>query len=118
MTITAIAPPGTERRTAAIQGLSNLSAFLDTHPALPLGAEWSDEPFTVYVFAGTDEENRAEVDRIAGILGVQAAWMNGSGSHYTAVRRFGGGVTYRALAIDSVYKTAGVGIPAGNEAAA
>jgi hypothetical protein len=118
VTITAIAPPGTERRAAAIRGLANLSAFLETHPDLPLAAEWSGEPFTIYVFAGTDEENRAEVDRVAGILGVQAAWMNGSSTHYNAVRRFGGGVTYRALAVDSRYKTADAGIPAGNGAAA
>jgi hypothetical protein len=118
VTITAIAPPDIGRHAAAIKGMANLSAFLQTHPALPLAADWSGDPFTVFVLGGTDEQNRAEVDRIAAILGVPAEWMRGSRRHYSAVRRFGGGITYRALAIDSSYKTASAGIPAGSEAAA
>ena len=99
-----LAPPDLDRRTAVIRGLANLAAFLETHPELPLAGEWSGEPFTVYVFAGTDEENRAEIDRIARILGTAPELLHRSGAHYAAVRNFGGGVTYRALAIDSRYR--------------
>lgn len=101
-----ISPPGAARLAATIGGLANLAAFLETHPGLPLADEQSGDPFTVYAFAGTDEENRAEVDRVAAVLGTEPGWMPGSRTHYTAARRFGGGVTYRVLAVDSTYHKA------------
>jgi len=118
MTITATAPPDAGRLTAVLEGLANLSAFLETHPGLPLGSMWSGDPFLVYAFAGTDEENRAEVDQIAAILGVTAGLVPASATHYTAVRQFGGGVTDRAIAIDSRFTARAAAGTGGTAAAA
>lgn len=117
MTVTLTAP-GAGRRADAIRGLANLAAFIETHPSLPLAGERSEEPFSLYVSAGTDTENRAEVDRIAGILGTAPQWLYGSSACYAAVRHFGGGVTYRALAAGSRYKPGEARTAAGSRAAA
>jgi hypothetical protein len=86
------------RHADAIRGLENLAAFLETHPDLPLSKTGS--PFDYRVYDGTDEENRAEVDWIADILGVTALDVTGGGV-YKAVRHFGGGVAYAATAVSS-----------------
>jgi len=90
------------RAEAVIAGLANAAAFLETHPGLPFGN--TDNPLHVSVYGGTDEENRAEVDRIAVILGVAAGTE--PGTHYAAVRDFGGGVAYKAVAISRAYADA------------
>lgn len=80
----------------ALAGLAALRDFLAAHPDIPLAA--APNPFEVYALGGTDWQQREEVDRIAAVLGV-AARENEDGSHYTAERDFGGGVTYRATAV-------------------
>ncbi len=98
--MTVMAVPGTAARHAeVIQGLKNLAEFLKDHPDLPL--ENGQDPYRVSVRHGTDEENRAEVDRIAAILGVTPG--HSGSTHYTAARDFGGGVTYSATAITRRY---------------
>jgi hypothetical protein len=92
MTDMLTAPHAGTRHADVIEGLANLAAFLGTHPELPLG---DADPFLRSVKGGTDEENRAEVDRIAAILGVTAADAV-TGTHYGAARDFGAGVTYSA----------------------
>ena len=82
-------------REAAARGLRALADFLESHPDLPVPWQ-TDAPASV---SGADDAaERAEVDRIAGILGVPAA-ANERGTHYDAERDFGGGVIYRATAI-------------------
>jgi hypothetical protein len=81
-----------ERRQAVIDGLRELADFLTEHPDVPVGT-WT----LLYHARGTDEEKRAEVDRVAAILGVTAG-SPGTPDHYLADREFGG-ITYEALAI-------------------
>lgn len=76
--------------TAALRALAN---FLDANPSLPLPYGTEVSPF----LNGTDEEDRAEVDRIAGILDVQPEQT--ITGHYRVKRRFGAGVAYEATAI-------------------
>ena len=96
MTVTAIRPADVSRATEVRAGLRALEEFLGQHPGLPLGI--GDIPFRVFVQDDGDEENRAEIDRIAGILGVAAYFVPDSG-HYMASRDFGGGIRYEATAI-------------------
>jgi hypothetical protein len=79
-------------------GLINLATFLEQHPGLPLGPV---EPLCCPVTSGTDEENRAEVDRIARMLGVTAGIAFACPGYYRACRDFGGGITYTATAVSN-----------------
>lgn len=89
-------------RSDVVRGLRALADFLEAHPDLPA-------PWHVDAPAGTirDDEaaERAEVDRIGGILGVPAT-ANAEGTHYEAERDFGGGVNYRATAITKAHMDA------------
>ena len=96
MTIMSIAPQAGTRQAEVIAGLTAAAAFLGTHPGLPIG---NTNPLDCHIFADTDEEARAEVDRVAVILGVTACWTDRNHTHYEAVRHFGGDVTYRVIAI-------------------
>lgn len=90
------------RHAEAITGLTAAAAFLETHPDLPLNP--LGDPMNVSVTGGSDEDNRAEVDRIAWILGVEPGYILGSRTHYAAVLHFAGGVTYSATAINRSYR--------------
>jgi hypothetical protein len=89
------------KRAQVLQGLAALAACLKVHPELPLNGP--SVPHHVYVHDGNDAENRAEVDRIATVLGVTARDAYGDGVKYEAVRDFGGGVTYRCIAMSRKY---------------
>lgn len=104
--------------------LGSFAAFLREHPGLPVDENHATE---FHVRAATDEAARAEIDRIAAILGVTAE--HSDRGHHTAARRFGPGVTYQATAIDrkamdrynahmAPYHAAELAIVAGTEAAA
>lgn len=98
MPVSSLAAPDTGRRTAAIQGLANLAAFIAVNPDLPLGGKYSSDPFTVYVYGGSGARNLAELTRIARILG-ESVVTSGNGTMHTVARDFGGGVEYRAQVI-------------------
>lgn len=83
------------RHTEVADGLTALREFLLDHQDLLLGR--GRTPCTVFICDGSDAENRAEVDRIAVILGVTADEPHAAGTTYEAVRHFGGGVTYSAI---------------------
>ncbi|MCP2335188.1 hypothetical protein [Actinomadura rupiterrae] len=88
-----------DSRASVITGLRELADFLESHPDLP-GPRFS--LVSVLVDDGTDDQQRAEVDRIAQILGVEAT--DSAVGHYTASRSFGlidnpGSVEYEATAI-------------------
>lgn len=89
------------RAAEVIQGMAALSAFIAAHPDLPL--EQYGVPFQFSVRTGTDEEERAEVDRIARILGVTADYTSATRTHYQARRDFGGGIAYTVSAITAEY---------------
>jgi len=77
------------------RSLRALADFLDEHPDVPV----SDVEAAPYI-TGTDEEERAEVDRLAAILGSS---VEDAGSHYRVRRDFGAGVVYRAVAITAAH---------------
>lgn len=82
-------------RTDFIAGLHALADFLDTHPELPVPPFQTD---VLIHIRGSDEEQRAEVDRLADLLGVPVTDETSTGGHYIAVRAFGP-VEYRCVAV-------------------
>lgn len=84
------ADPDRAEFTAALRELAD---FIDAHPDLPLPRGVEVSPY----LNGTDEEDRAEVDRIGGILSTQP--RQSSTGQYRVRRTFGGRATYEAVAI-------------------
>jgi len=83
-----------EARAAVTAGLRALAEFLDAHPTLPVPRFSISAGLTVYP-VGSQEDKRAEVDRIADVLQVNTEEFG----IYQAERRFGGTVAYRAVAV-------------------
>lgn len=85
-------PPN--HRRSVIQGLRELADELSLNPGIPV-------PLVVEIGyhprGASDEEKRAEVDRIAKLLGVTPEFSP-SGDSYVATRRYGA-VHYRAITI-------------------
>lgn len=81
-------------RDRLITGIRSLAAFLQNNPDVP-APPWAD----VYVFPphGTDEQMRAEIDRIAACIRAGVT-ENADHGHYAASRHFGP-VQYQAVAI-------------------
>ena len=79
-------------RAQVIAGLRQLAAYLEQHPDMPVCPFGWD--LNVYPRQPTEAQNRAEVDRIAAILGVTPADQISAGGHYAAARTFGR-VTYQ-----------------------
>ena len=81
-------------RAQIIAGLRKLADYLENHPELPVPTYGGQ----VHFYAdGTDEQQRAEVDRIAGVHPVDNTGRDG---HYTASKSFGR-MTYQAVYIPS-----------------
>ncbi|HEX4818435.1 MAG TPA: hypothetical protein VFV66_37335 [Nonomuraea sp.] len=84
-----------DRRSALINGLIDLAAFLEAHPDVPV-------PFsvTVHHFPGqaSDDDQRAEIDQIAALVGSEIAYEDSPYGHYATSRLFGP-VEYRAVAV-------------------
>ena len=80
-------------RAEFLTGLRSLIDYLECNPDVPLTSH-----SVVYAFPADGEwdAKRAEIDRIAALVGVPAA--RSFGGHYLAVRAFGP-VEYRAVAI-------------------
>jgi hypothetical protein len=97
MSTTLCIPDDLFARARMIVGLRTLADFLEDHPELPV-PEYGSE-VTVYP-DGTEAEQRAEIDRIAAILGVNPTDNTGRDGHYTAETTFGR-ITYRAVYIPS-----------------
>jgi hypothetical protein len=75
-------------RSKAITGLRQLADYLEAHPAIPVAPFGWD----LHIYTDRDEDDaaaRAEVDRIAAVLGVQVRDDTGRGGHYMAARTFG-----------------------------
>lgn len=87
-------------RAAATAGLRALADNLDRHPDIPLSPHGAELRFFV---SGDDPDQRAEVDRIATVLGVTPTER--LGRHYIAERDFGP-VTYQAVAIPAAQRAA------------
>lgn len=78
-------------RAEFIAGLRRLADFLAANPKVPVPSTGAD----IIVHAlGSDDEQRAAIDRIAALIDRPAS----DGDHYTTTRDFGP-ITYRAVAI-------------------
>ena len=82
-------------------GLRQLADYLDAHPDIPLAPYGWD--LLVSTHCDNDTEGRAEVDRIAAILGVPPDDDTADGGHYTAARSFGP-VKYYAFHIPASHR--------------
>jgi hypothetical protein len=80
--------PARERVTS---GLRQAADYLDQHPDVPV----IEHGWTLLSFPPRDDDTtgRAEVDRVAAVLGVTPRDDTADGGHYRAVRAFGP-VTY------------------------
>lgn len=92
------------RRAREIQAHRNFADFLTQHTTVPIPNIAGHE---YLVLRGSDTELMAEVDRIAGELGVTAHWHRG---RYEA-RRSWGNVTYDVVCMPRVVP-AGTGLAA------
>ncbi|MGH3344799.1 MAG: hypothetical protein ACRDPK_18395 [Carbonactinosporaceae bacterium] len=81
-------------RTQIISGLRQLADFLENNPAVPVREYGWDLHYNA---CGTDEKAKAEVDRIAALLGVTPINERPDG-HYIATKTFGR-ITYEAVHI-------------------
>ena len=84
-----------EERTRLIAGLRDLADFLDRNPGVPVPR---GTDLLVFPPQGSDAEMFADIDVIAGQIGVTASDVGSPAGHYSAVRCFGP-VQYRAVAI-------------------
>jgi hypothetical protein len=83
-------------RTTFIAGLRALADFLETNPAVP--APRRAIPIIYFPDRGTDDEMRADIDRIAVLLGTEIDPQFLPYGHYTTGLDFGP-VRYEAVAI-------------------
>jgi hypothetical protein len=93
---------GPEDRAAVRAGLRALAEFLGAHPGLPVPQFSIFAGLTVYP-VGSQEEKRAEVDRIADVLQVNTEEFG----VYQAELRFGGPIAYRAVAVPELETSVG-----------
>jgi hypothetical protein len=84
-----------EERAKLIAGLRWLAEFLNQNPQVPAPC-YAD--LLVFPARGTNAEMFAEIEAIAGQIGVTATWTGTPDGHYIASRNFGP-VQYRAVAI-------------------
>lgn len=80
-------------RNGVIKGLRAFAAFLETEPRLRIP---TIPQINYSVIAATDDDERREIDQIAGLLGVTPVTV--PGRSYSAERSFGG-ISYRAVAV-------------------
>jgi hypothetical protein len=78
-------------RAEFIAGLRRLADFLAANPKVPIPAYGADINLHT---GGSDDQQRAEVDRIAELIGSTPS----EGVHYETTRNFGP-ITYRAVAV-------------------
>jgi hypothetical protein len=87
-------------RQKTIAGLRELADFLEAHPDVPISSylslQYSVDSTLKSQGRTSYADRRAEVERVAGVLGVEAST---TGPRYLAERRFGG-VTYVAASCD------------------
>jgi hypothetical protein len=89
-----------DQRDRLIAGLRELAEFLGQNPQVPAPC-FTD--VLVFPHGETDAEMFAEIDLIAGQLGVTASGHDNPADHYVACRYFGP-VQFRAVAIPNAVR--------------
>lgn len=100
MTASPIVPGDLFARHQLITGLRELADFLEANPSVPVD-EYGDI-VTVFTRDGSDETQRAQVDRVARLLGVDVQDSTDRGGHYLAAKSFGR-IRYRIVHIPARY---------------
>lgn len=88
-------------RSKVTGGLRQLADWLDAHPDVPVCPYGWD--LHIYPHLADEAAGRAEVDRIAAMLGVHVTDETQDGGHYRAIRSFGL-ITYEAVHIPQRYR--------------
>jgi hypothetical protein len=83
-------------RAQTIAGLRELADYLQAHPGVPVRDLGWD--LNIYPQLPTEALKRAEIDRIAAVLGVPVCDETGQRGHYTVTRSFGL-VSYSAICV-------------------
>ena len=83
-------------RAQTIAGLRELADYLQAHPGVPVRDLGWD--LNIYPQLPTEDLKRAEIDRIAAVLGVPVCDETDRGGHYTVTRSFGR-VSYSAVCV-------------------
>lgn len=84
-----------EERAEVINGLRALADFLDGNIEVPV-PHWTE--MLAFPSVSTDQDMRAEVDRVAALIGSAADDRTAIHGHYSVSRKFGP-VEYRMVAI-------------------
>jgi hypothetical protein len=106
--------PSSPARVRITTGLRQAADYLESHPAVPISEYGWD--LLAFPARGTpDSAARAEVRRVAAVLGVRAG-TDGPGGYYRAVRDFGP-VTYRFVHVPASRRAARGAQPASVDAA-
>lgn len=99
--MTSIPIPRVPTRTEVSSGLRQLADYLDAHPDIPVALFGWD------LLVGADGDNdtakKAELDRIAAVLGVPVDYKSAGTGHYSAVRSFGP-ISYHAYHVTTKAK--------------
>jgi hypothetical protein len=80
--------PKQSARAQVTAGLRQLADYLDRNPGVPVN-EFGDWQLTMCALNPDDADGKAEVDRIATILGVDVTDETADGGHYIASKSFG-----------------------------
>lgn len=81
-------------RSRIVRGLRELANYLDRHPGVPVHEDGWD--LLVFAHGETQENGRAEVDKVAAALGAGAAADTPCDGMYTATKTFGP-ITYHFI---------------------
>ncbi|HEV2372748.1 MAG TPA: hypothetical protein VGS19_11315 [Streptosporangiaceae bacterium] len=85
---TQLIPTDLTARAQVIDGLHQIADYLDQHPEIPVNQYgWDLNNFPQH--DADEDDRRAEVDRVAAVLGVQVHDQLADVGHYTATRTFG-----------------------------
>jgi hypothetical protein len=95
--------PGQAPRADIISGLRQLADYLDTQPQIPVAPYGWD--LLISTHTSDDSGGKAEIDRIAALLGVPVHDETDAGGHYNATRAFGP-ISYVAFHIPARHKAA------------
>jgi hypothetical protein len=89
-----------EERSSLVASLRDLANFLEDNPEVP-----APRRADVLVFppSGTDTEMKAEIDRIAALIGADVNDQTADNGHYAAARKFGP-VRYEAVGIPARWR--------------
>jgi hypothetical protein len=98
-------PDSTPERAKVTEGLRQLADYLDANPGVPVSEYTHCDLLAFTSHDYSDAASRAEVDRIAALLGAPVRDETGRGGHYKATRSFGP-ISYSMIHIPAEHRAA------------